>query len=193
MPDPLLPSDAADILTVAVIYDDREVSVAAAIEWANALNTANITKREAIDAVRAHYLERPDTRIRPGHLIPIVRAARLAARDQAAIRAAIDPPGRGNVVRGEAGLARVREIINAARLRVAAQEAGLTRDRGTIDETRSRFDRERLVTRRDKIVHPSGDDGGDGTAWAPDDDAVWVAPTNGNGFGAEWDTDGSDR
>lgn len=68
------PAEAMHVLAVAAAYDNRPPSQATATTWAYDL--ADINQAEAIDAVREHYRERPDTWIKPGHVIAIVKRAR---------------------------------------------------------------------------------------------------------------------
>jgi hypothetical protein len=68
------PAEAMHVLAVAAAYDNRPPSQATATTWAYDL--ADIKQAEAIDAVREHYRDHPDTWIKPGHVIAIVKRAR---------------------------------------------------------------------------------------------------------------------
>lgn len=115
-------ADAADVLAVAAVHDNREPSEIAAREWALAFRAMGITAQEAAAAVRVFYIEHPDSWVKPGHLRPIVAAYRARHREHSAVRAAIEAPERDGVVPAERGVARIRQALAAARARQTAQE-----------------------------------------------------------------------
>lgn len=133
MSNPVRPSEALEVLAVAAIYDDRKESVVAAEEWAMALTAMGVTAREAAAAVRQHYIDAPDTRVRPGHLLPLIQAhrRRVGEAQAAANREAMAlEPGRPAAGSPEAIAAhnRLRAIIVKA---AAAREARLASERST--------------------------------------------------------------
>jgi len=148
VPDPITPGRAARILASAAAVDNREPSAAADEMWARALTEAGVGFDDCMAAVVTHYA-RSAERLMPAHVIVL---AREAARERAArerTREAIEAAERpGALPPGELH-ARLGEAITAAR-----------RDRPARDP----------AARHDKNVHPSGDDGFDGTAWYPGDD-----------------------
>jgi hypothetical protein len=90
-------------------------------------------------------------------------------------RLAIEGADRPGVLRkdDDAGLRRIRDIVQAAKLRharLAAEQRvdGQQATQVTYDEVIAAA--ERLATRQDKIIHPSGDDGGDGSPWIQGED-----------------------
>lgn len=115
MPDRVSPADAAEVLAVAAIYDDREPTEVAAVEWALVLTEMGVTAHEAAAAVRVHYIENPDTRVRPGHLLPIIKAVRRdrAERERTAAALAIEPD-RPTGAEAAAVLTRLRKVISDA-------------------------------------------------------------------------------
>jgi hypothetical protein len=69
-------AQAAELLARISARDDREPSAIAAQVWAEDLTVAGISYDEAVLAVQRHYLSAPDTRVRVGHLVPIVKEIR---------------------------------------------------------------------------------------------------------------------
>jgi hypothetical protein len=69
--------EAGYVLAVAAAYDNRPPSQAVATTWAYDLK--DVTQADAIDAVREHYKANPDTWIKPGHVIEIVKRGRSVA------------------------------------------------------------------------------------------------------------------
>lgn len=97
----MTPDEAVAVLATAAGYDERQPSKIQAQVWADALTEACITRAEAIAAVKAFYADRPDDRVRPGHLAPYVtqqraRRAALAAEEQRLALAATAHETRGN-------------------------------------------------------------------------------------------------
>lgn len=81
------PSEAAYVLAVCATYDQRTPSQAEAQTWG--LDLGNITKEEAVEAVREHHrtTETPHKRIQIAHIIAIVKRQR---RDRVAHSAALE-------------------------------------------------------------------------------------------------------
>lgn len=69
-------SEAAQVLTVAAVYDNRKPSAAAAQAWAADLD--GISVPEAAAAVREHYRANPGVWIMPGHVVAVVSRRRRA-------------------------------------------------------------------------------------------------------------------
>lgn len=69
-------SEAAQVLTVAAVYDNRKPSAAAAQAWAADLE--KVTMAEGAAAVREHYLASPGVWIMPGHVVAVVARRRRA-------------------------------------------------------------------------------------------------------------------
>lgn len=70
--------EAVRLLAIAAVYDNRTPSQAAAQAWAADLE--GVTLAEAAAAVREHYTTSPDTWLKAGHVIAIVKRHR---RDRA--------------------------------------------------------------------------------------------------------------
>lgn len=75
----MTPDEALQVLATASAFDERKPSRVQAIVWAEELSDTGITLDEAMAAVRAYYRANPDGRVRPGHLLPHVLAARRDA------------------------------------------------------------------------------------------------------------------
>jgi hypothetical protein len=82
--------DAKFVLAVAASYDNRAPSQAVATAWA--FDLGDIARDDAVAAVRGHYKANPDTWIKPGHVVEIVKHARSAglARSSRIENAAIE-------------------------------------------------------------------------------------------------------
>lgn len=74
------PNDAKQVLAAAAVYDKRTPSSAEAYTWAADLG--DMTRDEAIAAVREHFKTRPDVYLVVGHVIEIVKRHRRSGLDQ---------------------------------------------------------------------------------------------------------------
>lgn len=72
--------DAGYVLAVAAAYDNRPPSEAMATTWA--FDLGDITRDDAVEAVREHYRAHPDTWIKPGHVVEILKSSRKTAVSQ---------------------------------------------------------------------------------------------------------------
>lgn len=119
MADPMTPDEANNVLMVASAYDARKPSELSAGLWAADLNDAGVSATDAAQAVRQHYRDRPDTYVKPGHVIAIAREAARARADQEATRLALAGP-RPGVIPAEEGARRVQQMLAEHRARKAA-------------------------------------------------------------------------
>lgn len=67
-------SEAAQLLAVAAVYDNRKPSSAAAQAWAADLES--VTLAEAAAAIREHYRDNPGVWVMPGHVVAVVARRR---------------------------------------------------------------------------------------------------------------------
>lgn len=123
MPDPMAPDEALKILMVAAAYDGREPSELQAGLWAADLNDAGIPVVDAVQAVRQHYRDRPDTYLKPGHVIAIARELIADRTRNNAAQAAIDAYDNPNTVDPRTVAPRILQMLADARARVAARGA----------------------------------------------------------------------
>lgn len=90
--------EALHVLAVAAHYDNRKPSQTEAGTWLYDLNSHRVTPEEAAAAVREHYQQNPDTWIKSGHVIGIVKKHRRAgglahsAQLEAEILRAVEDP-----------------------------------------------------------------------------------------------------
>lgn len=66
----MTPAEAAQLLTVAAVYDNRKPSAAVAQAWAADLDGVEVA--EAASAIREHYRANPGVWVMPGHVVAIV-------------------------------------------------------------------------------------------------------------------------
>lgn len=106
------PEEANYVLSVCAAYDSRPPSQATATAWAYDL--AEVTLDEAVAAVREHYREHPDTWIKPGHVLALVKTRRRlglanVSRVEEAALAQIDPDDPDYTAKAQRALANARQ------------------------------------------------------------------------------------
>lgn len=76
----MIEREAVYVLAVCASYDGRKPSTVDAQTWAYELK--NVDRDAAVDAVREFYRINPDGRIKPGHVLDILKTARKDAVSQ---------------------------------------------------------------------------------------------------------------
>jgi hypothetical protein len=86
----MIPSDCGDVLRACAFYDNRKVTDEAAVAWSAAIDK-DVSKRDALEAVVAHYADSADW-LGPSHINQRARAVRRERLQRAG-----DPPIPGDL------------------------------------------------------------------------------------------------
>lgn len=148
------PNEAMHVLAVCASYDNRVPSQATATAWAYDL--ADIGRDEAVAAVREHYRNRPDTWIKPGHVVDLVKARRRlglqnVSRVEAAAIAEIDPDDPRYTEKVQRALADARQAAASGQVEIPAHVLPAREE--TAEERRERARRGAALARAELEKH----------------------------------------
>lgn len=85
----MIEPEAFQLLTLASARDNRAVTPEVAAVWAEDLH--DVSAEEGRDALRAHYREKPDVWLMPGHIVEQVKRLRRDRERAARVQAALTP------------------------------------------------------------------------------------------------------
>lgn len=85
----MIEPEAFQLLTLASARDNRSVTPEVAAVWADDLH--DVTAEEGREALRAHYREKPDVWLMPGHIVEQAKRLRRDRERAARVRASLTP------------------------------------------------------------------------------------------------------